>query len=152
MRTEGLKTIDYTDAGGNIVWQLPVAAIAILAEYTTLNGPFLDDYFVVFASVENQEWIVRTATFYADGCDEVLEALSAHWGAPLQFGLSHSTDWNSRVIWPEELAGQDYFTFTEVPPQSLLERLRHFCVGKVFEYSPSSAVRGYINSGRRRPA
>ena len=148
---ERTATIEYTDASGNLIWQLPVGSVAVFAEYTNPNGPLLDDYFLVFAFMEGDQWFVRTASFYANGRDEMLEALSAQWRVPLRFGLCASTDWKSRVIWPEELADQEYFTFTELPAKSLFERLQRRCIGKVYEYSPSAAVQGYVDS-RLRPS
>ena len=107
---ERTATIEYTDASGNLIWQLPVGSVVVFAEYTNPNGPFLDDYFLVFAFMEGDQWFVRTASFYANGRDEMLEVLSAQWCVSLRFGLCALTDWKSRVIWPEELVDQEYFT------------------------------------------
>lgn len=48
--------------------------------------------------------------------DQFLDDLSKRLGARLQPELCTSTDFNSRVVWPVELASEPLFTFT-VPPQ-----------------------------------
>ena len=101
-------------------WSLPVANLRLIGEYTNQDGPIADDYFFCFATGP-ETWL--EASFYADGADEFLRALSAKLGAPLLTGLCHSTDFASRVLWPESLAGEPMFQFTDLPPQRFVGRL-----------------------------
>ena len=150
---ESGANIDYRDAGGNLIWQIPVHTVVLVAEYTNPYGPQADDYFLIFVFVKQGQCYFRTATFYAAGAEESLQVLSALWHEPLRFGLCDSTDWKSRVIWPKELVDQEYFTFTEITPRSLLERLSRLCSGVVHEYSPSATVKGYCEGVlREHPA
>ena len=140
---EDTANIDYRDAGGNLIWQIPVHTVVLVAEYTNPYGPQADDYFLIFVFVKQGQCYFRTATFYAAGAEESLQVLSALWHEPLRFGLCDSTDWKSRVIWPEKLVDQEYFAFTEITPRSLLEGLSRLCFGAVDEYSPSATVKSY---------
>jgi hypothetical protein len=138
--------IEHADSAGNIIWRVPVEAVVIFAEYTTPYGPWLDDYFLVFGYLENGKALVRSASIYSDGSDDMLRSLSDHWGAPLQFGLCNSTDWKSRVIWPESLEGQNYFESTEVPATTFLGRCKSRFLGKTYEYPPTAAVKEYVKA------
>ena len=91
-------------------WDLPVARLKLLGEYTTDHGPFLDDYFFVFISDPESGWL--EASFYAEGARTFLDQLGALLGAELSCELYASTDWESRVIWPTDMEGESLFEFT----------------------------------------
>ena len=90
-------------------WELPVSNLTLIGEYTTAEGPFVDDYFLVFFSGNEPDW--HEASFYAEGRDEVLKELSVLLGSNISCGLVNSTSFNSRVLWPEERKGQRLFDF-----------------------------------------
>ena len=124
-----------------------------MAEYTTNEGPYLDDYFLVFVTVEEGKAFFSTSSFYAEGRDGVLASLQEKFGQPIQLELFNSTDWKSRVVWPLSMAGKQYFTFTELPPKKLIESLRRRIFGPVYEYAVSHEVREFIHEQRRlRPS
>jgi len=97
-------------------WNLRVSTVRIIGEFTNQNGPFADDYFLCFAT---GPWKWREASFYAEGRDEFLEALGAKLGSPLELGLCGSTDFASRVLWPQSLAGEPMFRFEDIPRRGL---------------------------------
>jgi hypothetical protein len=138
--------VEHRSSKGELLWECPLDSIVLMAEYTTNEGPFVDDYFLVFVSIENGKQYIATASFYSDGRDEIVEQLSLKWGVRVELGLSHSTEWNSRILWPPEIAGRDYFSFREVPPNSRLEKLRKFAFGPVHEYFPSQEVHEFLDS------
>ena len=82
-------------------WSLPVSAIQLIAEFTNSDGPHIDGYFFVFMTAPEGGWY--QASFYAKGRDEVLAALSARLGAPIECGLCNSTEYKTRIIWPAHL-------------------------------------------------
>ena len=43
------KTILYAIRDSD-AWELPIAELKVVGEYTTPNGPYIDDYFYVFLS------------------------------------------------------------------------------------------------------
>ena len=69
---------------------------------------------------------------------------------PLQ--LLGSTEWRSRVAWPTRIAGNDYFTFTEVPAKTLAEKLKKKLLGATQEYAVSNVVRAYLEEQLRASA
>jgi len=123
---------------------MPIHALLLIAEYTTGEGPFIDDYFLNFWTFENSEFIKYSISFYADERDATFEPLEQRLGAELQFGLTGSTEWASRVMWPPELAGHPYYTFRKVEPKTWLQKLRRLCFGPAEEYFIAKEVREYL--------
>jgi hypothetical protein len=140
------SVLECRDSENRLKWTLAMKDIVLMAEYTTNEGPFVDDYFLVFVTVENEKLYFASASFYSDGRDEVIQQLARNWATNIELGLVRKTDWNSRVVWPSEMVGREYFEFKEVPPQGLIEKLRQFAFGPVYEYSPSQGVREFIRS------
>jgi hypothetical protein len=138
--------LEHRSSGGQLLWDCPLDSLVLMAEYTTNEGPFVDDYFLVFVSNEKGKQYFATASFYSDGRDRLVEHLSQRWGMRVELGLSRSTEWKSRVLWPPEIAGNEYFSFREVHPNSQLEKLRRLAFGPVREYFPSKEVREFLNS------
>ena len=55
-------------------WSISISDVHLIGEYTNSDGPFWDDYFFVFLTAKENGW--HQASFYANGRDEVLAALS----------------------------------------------------------------------------
>src|SRR5262245_31474857 len=91
-------------------WQLPVSQVKVIGEHTDDHGPYADDYHFVFLSASN----LYEASFYADGRDSFLAGLSDLLQFEISCGLTNSTDFRSRVMWPEDIAGQPFFDFVPV--------------------------------------
>lgn len=92
-------------------WSLPVSSIQVVGEFTNEDGPHIDDYFLVFLTSSRSEW--WQASIYAEGRDDFLRALEKELpglGAP---GLSNSTSFKSRVLWPPAHQGKPLFTFSK---------------------------------------
>ncbi|HPF39597.1 MAG TPA: hypothetical protein P5081_16725 [Phycisphaerae bacterium] len=104
-------------------WRIPLDAVRIIGELTSPHGPFADDYFFCFAEAAGG-WY--EASCYAEGRDAFLHALGERLGARLEPGLSGSTDFASRILWPEPLAGRPMFDFTDEVPRGAWRRLRSF--------------------------
>ena len=96
--------------GDHVPWNIAIANIAVIGEYTNQNGPYADDYFLVFMERGNTQWY--EASFYAQGRDEALKCLAMQLGADLKCQLCHSTDFRSRVMWPPALAELEMFQWT----------------------------------------
>ena len=90
-------------------WRLPISEITLIGEYTNEDGPMSDDYFLVFLSDNEPDWL--EASFYGEGRDEVLKELSDILGSKLTCGLAHSTTFMSQVIWPDDKKGKRVFDF-----------------------------------------
>lgn len=122
---EGVVRYDSPSYGS---WSIPVKDIAVFGEYTTDNGPWIDDWFMVFVTGEDQ-WL--EASNYCAGQDEFRRSLAAIWNIESAWGrLWGHTDFASRVIWPQALADRDLFEFTTVP-QKAWEKVKSFGTGTV---------------------
>jgi len=144
LRVDG-SSLKCNNDSGTTRWSPQIETIVLISEYTTNEGPQLDDYFLVFVTVEDGQLYFSTCSFYADGRDEVVASLGERLGSSIELGLANSTDWKSRVLWPPELAGTEYFTFKEVQAETLSEKARKGLLGPALEYSISRTVRDYLH-------
>lgn len=119
-----------------ISWDLKILDIRLVGEYTTADGPYLDDYFFVFLTALEGGWY--EASFYARGRDEVLPALGLALGAPIETGLCNSAQYKTRIMWPPKWKGQELMEVLPPKEQGLLARL--FDSG-VRDIVPSKAMR-----------
>ncbi|MCX6954518.1 MAG: hypothetical protein NTV51_20385 [Verrucomicrobia bacterium] len=103
-------------------WSVQFDSISIIGEYTNQNGPYLDDYFLIFVGESRQEW--WEASFYADGRDPTLSALERTFPGVSQLGLCGSTSFESHVLWPPKHHGKPLFVFSKPQrPPGLLGRV-----------------------------
>lgn len=101
--------ICYT-SGDYGTWSFPAKDLRVLGEYTNDQGPFLDDWFMVFVTTGKDGWY--EASSYSDGIEEFLTQLTAHLKThPLRCELAASADYASRILWPGPLNGQPLFEF-----------------------------------------
>jgi hypothetical protein len=94
-------------------WSIPLDSIRVVGEFTNSDGPYLDDYFLVFASDSRDKW--WEASYYAEGRAAVLSTLEPKFSGLSQLGLSNSTSFNSRVLWPAKHHGKPLFVCSKVP-------------------------------------
>jgi len=138
--------LEYYSSERRLHWRIPVESIVLMAEYTTNEGPLIDDYFVLFIALDGDKLNIATASFYSDGRDGIVRTLARRWGNDIELSLFNSTEWKSRVVWPPALVGREYFEFKEVMPHGLNEKFRRFAFGPVYDYSPSQSVREFLLS------
>ena len=111
---------DSTDPG----WSIQIGEIVLVAEYTTDDGPAVDDYFLVFVTREYGELFYSSVTMSAAGINSVMEDLEKHLGGTLELKLFSTRRRESRVVWPRHLAGVEYLEPEEIaPPSGLREQL-----------------------------
>lgn len=110
------------------VWKLPIAEVRVIGEYTTPNGPYIDDYFFVFLSADY--WY--EASFYSEGGLELLPKLSGDLKEELTCGLQNSTNWKSRVIWPPDIKEEPLFDIVPAEmPTKLWDKIKYKMVSPV---------------------
>jgi hypothetical protein len=128
---------DSTDPG----WTIRIADVVLVAEYTTDQGPSVDDYFLVFVTREYGELFYSSVTMSATGINAALEEIEKHLGGSLELKLSASRRWASRVVWPLHLAGVEYLEAEEAPPpEGWRERLMRKFNGVRPEYRVSHRI------------
>lgn len=125
-------------------WSISIGDIVLIAEYTTDEGPQTDDYFLVFVTREQGELYYSNVTMYAAGINEALTELENILGCPLELTLPSSTSWNSRVVWPRDIAGSPYFRYEQVVPEGFWERLRSRVQGKRIETHLADPICEYL--------
>ena len=103
-------------------FSIPLSEVALIGEFTTDNGPFIDDWFLVLVPRSGGEWF--ETSIYAEGIESFLEQLSAALGSTIIGSLAASTDFASRIIWPMALAGRPLFTFSPVTDSGFLRRIK----------------------------
>jgi hypothetical protein len=114
--------ITYHSALGD--WSVPLVDVRLIGEYTNSDGPYLDDYFLVFLTAP--EGGCYQASFYAKGRDETLATLSKDFGVPLECGLCHSTQYKTRIMWPPHLKNEELMEVLPLKKQSLLKQMMHW--------------------------
>jgi hypothetical protein len=136
------EALNYRDESGHILWHIKSESVALIAEYTTNEGPFGDDWFLVFA-VGNKNPLFFTCSVYSDGAHKLLEYLHTRFGATPK--LTNSTEWKSVVLWPNEISGAPLIEFSQREPHDWRERLRTWYDGPIKEAHLSVAVRDYLH-------
>ena len=126
-------------------WELKASSLVLIAEYTTNEGPWVDDYFLVFIAVQNRQPLICQVTFYADGIEKSLHALGEALDANLYLGLTASTHWKSNVIWPATLAGEPYYEFANVSPTTIISKANQILLGPTQSYCIAEGVRRYLS-------
>ncbi len=104
------ESLNYRSKLGD--WSILISEIRLIAEFTNSDGPYLDDYFFVFLTATEGGW--HQASFYAEGCDGALRVLERKIGASLETGLCGSTDYRTRIMWPERVRDQPLMDI--IPP------------------------------------
>ncbi len=137
--------LEYRDERGHLLWRLKPEDIALVAEYTTNEGPFGDDWFLVFA-VANKAPYFMTCSVYSDGRDQALEFLRSRFA--IEPKLTNSTGWKSVVLWPKAIAGSPLIEFSQREPRNWRERFRAWFDGFINQSHLSPAVHQYLQSLR----
>lgn len=113
-------SIHFSPANGN-GWQIPVQRIRAIIEYTTEEGPFAPDHFLVFVDRSATEHHLPLS---AEGCSDVIKQVGEVLRADVDLNLSSSTKFASRVVFPDSIAGSDGYKL-EKAKRSLTQRLFH---------------------------
>ena len=132
--------LGYATAGG-VNWRVAVSDLAVIGEHTNANGPYLDDYVLVFLD-RNGGWF--EAPVYAERQAAVWRELSALLGAPLSLALCNSVEVRGRVVWPVELCEKPLFNFDVQRPVGRGRLLLRLLGSAQIVRSPSAAVSAHL--------
>lgn len=123
------------------LWSTPIASIVLSAEYTTNEGPWLEDWYLVIKFVEEAHLMeVRIHDSVIGGFSVLLQALGPRMHTALDLGLVSSAEWNSRVMWPASLKDEKFFTLDPIAPMGMWEKLRYGCFGAQLSLSLTKPV------------
>jgi hypothetical protein len=117
-----LESRDIILAYGDEVYvRIPVDDIKLIGEYTTGNGPMVDDWFIVFMTSPT-DW--KQISEYTPGMQEMLQALGQLLDAPVVCSLFNSTCWKTSIIWPPSVAEMEMWDVQTKPPVTLWQKLK----------------------------
>jgi len=90
-------------------WSIPISEVKAIGEYTNDQGPFLDDWFLLFF-LKDCTWY--EASNYSENITEFKNEIQSKLNIENVYSdLSGSTDYNSYIIWPNSLNGKKAFEF-----------------------------------------
>lgn len=91
-------------------WVLPISEIKLIAEYTTEDGPFCEEHYIVFAkSIQH----IYEAPFAAKGAEKILDHLGDVLQVALEPELVLETFFNSRILYPTKYRGLPFLEYTD---------------------------------------
>lgn len=101
-------------------WTCRLHDVRIIGEYTTDKGPFVDDYYLMLVISHD---VTKMASFGTEGIERFLQELEVLLSVKFMRRLIGSTDFDSNILWPEQLAGQPLYDFTPHRPTTLVGRI-----------------------------
>jgi hypothetical protein len=116
----------YYSYKGTLLFELNLDDVKLIGEYTNDQGPFFDDWFLVFVDTQNQRFEV---SMYSENIEAIKDEVVKVFGYDHTLGLVNSTDWKSIVIWPEIMKGKEFLKLEKLKPKSFLEKLKSSVFG-----------------------
>ena len=113
----------------------------MLGEYTTDEGPYLDDQFIVIATAADRvfEFVVGSSQ-----CENVVSYIREKLDDEVQLSLSNCTNCCSKILYPKELSGCEFFDFHVDARNGLLRRLSRLFRKRSLEVEVSQLVVNYL--------
>jgi hypothetical protein len=134
--------------GDKVIWHnedvvfatFSLSDVVAIGEYTNSNGPWFDDWFLVFV-MKDESW--SKISNYAENIDVLRAYLAQQLDPDLKAGyLFFSTSWNSMVNYPVSVKGRPLFELVPSdsyhPPRNIFQKLLHSLgIGK---FDPSMKI------------
>jgi len=108
---------------GKTIVDIPINEIKIIGEYTTADGPFADDWFLVIYDHKSECFQI---SMYAENMQEMMRELGEIMQFELVGTLFASIDWESNILYPTKLHGQTLWNIVKMQPKSFFEKLMSF--------------------------
>lgn len=107
---------------GEIIAEVELDRVKLIGELTTNEGPYRDDWFIVFHQSEDFNVAVST---YAVGMHGLIDNdFKNDRGWNLETTLSWSTNWRNRIMWPDDLKDKEFWEERILPPDDAIEGIR----------------------------
>lgn len=100
--------------------KINVFDIKAIGEFTTADGPFIDDWFLTF--ITQKDWI--EIPMYTDGMTEFLTDLGNLLNSNLSAKLTNTTDWKTRVMYPIYFKEKELYELENIEPKTFWERVK----------------------------
>ena len=120
-----IELIDETiirSKNGNSLWSIPLEEIIVIGEFTTENGPYLDDWFLTLITAKT--WC--EIPIGTEGIDIFLNELGEKLKSELALQLINSTDWKTRIIWPLASQNKKLYDHKILEPKTVFEKIKNF--------------------------
>ena len=111
--------------GGLNPLELNSSDLLVIGEFTTANGPFIDDWFLTL--ITENEWI--EIPMYTDGMTEFLTDLGKILNADLNAQLTNNADWKTRIMYPTEFKEKELYVLEDEIPNSFLGKVKKQITG-----------------------
>jgi len=89
-------------------WDMNVNAVVLVGEYTTQDGPMIEDHFVVMVTEDRKEFEIPVS---AKGLDNLLKEIVRVMHVDIVLKLGFHADFASRIIVPISLEGKPLYVF-----------------------------------------
>jgi hypothetical protein len=123
--------------------RLSLTEIKVIGEMTTQADAMSNDWYFVFVDKGNDQHYIPT---YANGMQEFLKQLGDKLGMDIVGTLFSSTNFDSNILYPKELAMQKLLDFTDATPKNIWEKLgKIFGFGKPIEAHLTKTVKEHKN-------
>lgn len=100
--------------------EIEIGDIKAIGEYTTPHALHKNEWFIVFI-LQSREFQIST---YAKGMTEVLEQLSIHFNSRVFGRLGTAETFESNIIYPPELKGQNMYSIEIKKTKTWFDRFR----------------------------
>jgi len=115
--------------GGEEFAEIIISEIRVIGEFTNANGPHLDDWFLSIITTEYWHEIPIDVV----GIEQLLIDLGHKLNSSLKLELANSTEWKTRIMYPEEYLNKDLYNEVEVSPANFKQKVQ-----KVFGLLPTN--------------
>lgn len=127
----------------DFVFELDLKTVMLIGEYTNDQGPFFDDWFLLFLDHENQSFQV---SMYAENIENVLSELIKTFDFERNLGLVNSSDWKSIVLWPETMKGKEFLQLISVEPSNTVGKIMSFFGMKQTGVDLTNEIKDFIKA------
>jgi hypothetical protein len=132
----------WQDSEGKLIGEIPLDKVKVIGEYTTSDGPLVDDWFYLFILSQTD---LRQVSAYATTLSSVLESISLRYNCEIVGHLSHSTTFQSNILWPSQLKGQKVYDISmTTKPMTIWEKLR-LSFGQTNEVELTNDLKTYLS-------
>ena len=106
--------------GGINPLKINVSEIKAIGEFTTSDGPFIDDWFLTF--ITQTDWI--EIPMYTNGMTEFLAELGKVLNSDLSAKLTNSSEWNTRIVYPTKFRESELYEIEFIEPKTFYKKFK----------------------------
>jgi hypothetical protein len=105
---------------GQPMYQIPVSDIKIIGEFTTSDGPFLDDWFLTI--ITHDAWL--EIPMHVNGMGQCITDLEKKLKTSLNYQLANSASWKTRIMFPDGAKDQELYDIIDIGSKTFWNRVK----------------------------